>query len=124
MKNVQQEKNIPNTPSAPPAQTETPGPHRLQMKLERLEDIVYRAKIEEQMSAEKAMGQQESIDSQDALLIVFQSLTKVLKGNSQHLLSSDVTDPTEFNGLDTHWDDFYLHPTTDFPRSKRLAYKF
>ncbi len=54
------------------------------------------------------MGNQDSPASQDALLSVFQSLTKVLKDNNQHLQSSDVTEPTKFNGLDTQWDDFYL----------------
>ncbi len=93
--------------------TETPGPHRLHTKPERPEDIAYRAKQEEQLNAEKAMGQQQHpIDSPDALLSVFQSLTKVLKDNNQHLQSSDVTEPTKFNGLDTQWDDFYLQLRT------------
>ena len=104
--NLQHAATIPRTPSLPPANTnltETPGPHRLQTKPERLEDIAFRAKLEEQESAEKAMGQHEhTIATQDeALLSVFQSLTKVLKDNNQHLQSSDVTEPTKFNGLDT-----------------------
>jgi hypothetical protein len=40
------------------------------------------------------------------------SLTKVLKDNNQHLQSSDVTEPTKFNGLHTQWDDFYLQLRT------------
>ena len=104
---------ISRTPSAPPALTETPGPHRLQTKPERPEDIAFRAKLEEQENAEKAMGQHEQpLKTQDALLSVFQSLTKVLKDNNQHLQSSDVTEPTKFNGLDTQWDDFYLQLRT------------
>ncbi len=88
-------------------------PQRLQTKPERPEDIVFRAKLEEQISAEKAMVQQEHpMDTPDGLLSVFQSLTKVLKDNNQHLQSSDVTEPTTFNGLDTHWDDFYLQLRT------------
>ena len=106
--NLQHAATIPRTPSLPPANTnltETPGPHRLQTKPERPEDIAYRAKLEEQVHAEKAMGQQEHpMDSPDALLSVFQSLTKVLKNNNQPLQSSDVTEPTKFNGLDTQWD--------------------
>jgi hypothetical protein len=79
----------------------------------RPKDVAYRAKLEEQESAEMAMGQQEkSPDSQEALLSVFQSFTKVLKDNNQHLQSSDVTEPTKFNGLDTQWDDFYLQLRT------------
>ena len=59
------------------------------MKPERPEDIAFRAKLDEQESAEKAMGQHEHpIDTPDALLSVFQSLTKVLKDNDQHLQSS------------------------------------
>jgi hypothetical protein len=59
------------------------------------------------------MGQHEHpLETPDALLSVFQSLTKVLKDNNQHLQSSDVTEPTKFNGLDTQWDDFYLQLRT------------
>ena len=101
---------IPSIPTAPNANLETPGPHRLQTKPERPEDIAYKAKIEAQQSAEKAMGVKESeeVSKEDVMMTVFQSLTKVLKDNNQHLQSSDVTDPTKFNGLDTQWDDFYL----------------
>ena len=100
---------ISRTPSAPPATTETPGPHRLQLKPERPEDVAYRTRLEEQSSAEKAMEQrEEKLDTENAMMNIFQSLTKVLKDNNQHLQSSDVTEPTKFNGLDTQWDDFYL----------------
>ncbi len=93
---------ISSTPSAPPAPTETPGPHRLQLKPERPEDVAYRTKLEEQTSAEKAMGQrEEKVDPKNTMMTIFQSLTKVLKENNQHLQSSDVTEPTKFNGLDT-----------------------
>jgi hypothetical protein len=108
--NIKQGEKIPLTPSLPPVPTETPGPHRLQLKPERPEDVAYRAKIEEQKNAEAAMGQQESQPDtpEKAMLNIFQALTKVLKDNNQHLQSSDVTDPTKFSGLDTQWDDFYL----------------
>ena len=116
IENLRRDETISHLPSLPTATNgfpETPGPHRLLPKPERPEDIAYRAKLEEQESAEKAMGQQEkSPDSQEALLSVFQSLTKVLKDNNQHLQSSDVTEPTKFNGLDTQWDDFYLQLRT------------
>ncbi len=89
--NIKNEENIPSTPSLPPAlaASETPGPHRLQQKPERTEDIAYRAKLVEQQHAEEAMGQHDSQPSNEALLSVFQSLTKVLKDNNQHLQSSD-----------------------------------
>jgi hypothetical protein len=82
------------------------------MKPERPEDIAYKEKLEAQQSAGKAMGPTESEagSKEEAMMTIFQSLTKVLvlKDNNQHLQSSDVTDPTKFNGLDTQWDDFYL----------------
>ena len=57
--------HLPSLPTATNGSPETPGPHRLLPKPERPEDIAYRAKLEEQESAEKAMGQQEkSPDSQ------------------------------------------------------------
>ena len=101
---------IPSLPPATSATNETPGPHRLQMKPERPEDIAYKEKLEAQQSAEKAMGPKESEEgaNENAMMAIFKSLTKVLKDNNQHLQSSDVTDPTKFNGLDTQWDDFYL----------------
>jgi hypothetical protein len=112
--NIKNAENIPRKPSLPPAlaASETPGPHRLQMKPERPEDIAYKAKLVEQQHAEEAMGQHDSPPSNEALLSVFQSFTKVLKDNNQHLQSSDVTEPTKFNGLDTQWDDFYLQLRT------------
>jgi hypothetical protein len=58
------------------------------------------------------MENTDSPASNEALLSVFQSLTKVLKDSNQHLQSSDVTEPTKFNGLDTQWDDFYLQLRT------------
>ena len=86
--NIKNEEKRPRTPSLPPAlaASETPGPHRLQQKPERPEDIAYRAKLVEQQHAEEAMGQNDSPASNEALLsVVFQSLTKVLKDNNQHL---------------------------------------
>jgi hypothetical protein len=115
IQNIRNEETIPRTPSLPPAlaASETPGSHRLQLKPERPEDIAYKAKlVEQQQHAEEAMGQHDSPPSNKALLSVFQSLTKVLKDNNQHLQSSDVTEPTKFNGLDTQWDDFYLQLRT------------
>jgi hypothetical protein len=115
VQNLQHAATISRTPSLPPALsaiTETPGPHRLQPKPERPEDIAYKAKLAEQKYAESEMGQHDSPASNEALLTVFQSLTKVLKDNNQHLQSSDVTEPTKFNGLDTQWDDFYLQLRT------------
>ncbi len=83
------------------------------MKPERPEDVAYRAKLVEQKSTEKAMGEhEEKVDTDADMLTIFKSLTKVLKDNNQPLQSSDVTEPTKFNGLDTQWDDFYLQLRT------------
>jgi hypothetical protein len=62
IKNLRRDETISCLPSLPTATNgfpETPGPHRLLPKPERPEDVAYRAKQEEQESAEKAMGQQE-----------------------------------------------------------------
>ncbi len=50
--------------------------------------------------------------AQDEILNIFKSLTKVFNDNNKHLQSSDLSEPTKFNGLDTHWDDFYLQLRT------------
>ena len=117
LENLRHATTISRDPSVPPATTattETPGPHRLQLKPERPEDIAYKEKLEAQESAEKAMGTKESEagSKEDEMMTIFRSLTKVLKDNNQHLQSSDVTDPTKFNGLDTQWEDFYLQLRT------------
>jgi hypothetical protein len=120
--NLQHAETISRTPSLPPATTvltETHGSRRLHTKPERPEDIAFRAKLEEQENTEKAMGQHEHpMDTPDALLSVFKSLTKVLKDNNQHLQSSDVTEPTKFNGLNTQWDDFYLQKLRTYLEAK------
>jgi hypothetical protein len=71
--NIKNEENIPRTPSLPPAlaASETPGPHRLQMKPERPEDIAYKAKLVKQQHAEEAMGQHDSPPSNEPLLSAF-----------------------------------------------------
>ena len=69
IENLRHAATISRTPSAPPALTETPGPHRLQLKPERPEDVAYLAKLEEQKSAEKAMGtQEETVDPDKDML--------------------------------------------------------
>jgi hypothetical protein len=113
---ITQSEKISLTPSQPPNPIETPGPHRLQLKPECPEDIANRVKIEKQKNAEAAIGNEEptSTSGKTEMMNIFRSLTKVLKDNNQHLQSSDVTDPTKFNGFDTQWDDFYLQLRTFF----------
>ena len=113
-KNRLQDANIPLGPSAPPSVPESPGPHCLQPKPERPADIAYRQKLEQQRHAESAINDttEDLTNSPDQLLTIFRSLTKVLQTNNDHLQSSDVSEPTKFNGLDTQWDDFYLQLRT------------
>jgi hypothetical protein len=113
-KNRLQDANIPLCPSAPPSVPESPGPHCLQPKPERPADIAYRQKLEQQRHAESAINDttEDLTNSPDQLLTIFRSLTKVLQTNNDHLQSSDVSEPTKFNGLDTQWDDFYLQLRT------------
>jgi hypothetical protein len=97
-------------PSALPGDTETPRPHRSQVKPERPEDITCRQKLEQQHQAEYVMDETiETANRQpDQLMNIFKSLTKVLQFNNLHLQSSDVSEPTKFNESDTQWDNFYL----------------
>ena len=90
---------------------ETPGPHRLQPRPERPEDLAFKQKLRAQEQAEQATEATTptTADSQqDAIMNVFKSLTKVLSDNNKHLNSNDVSDPPKFLGSDSHWDDWYL----------------
>ena len=88
--------------------TFTPGPHRLQPRAERPEDVTYRQQQQAQEQAEKASSPQEANSTQDEVLNVFKSLTKVLSDNNKQLHSSDVSEPQKFFGHDSHWEDWYL----------------
>jgi hypothetical protein len=99
--------------------TETPGPHRLHQKAERPADLAYKQQQVEQQQAEQQQQAEaqhnigpESPEKQ--LMTVFQSLTKVLSDNNKHLHSSDVTEPANFNGSDSQWEDWYLQLRTYF----------
>ena len=87
---------------------ESPGPHRLQPRPERPQDITYRQQQIDQEQAEQQTASQQNITPQDEMVNVFKSLTKVLADNNKQLHSNDVTDPPKFNGQDSHWDDWYL----------------
>jgi hypothetical protein len=114
-KNSLRDANIPVGPSAPSSVPESPGPHCLQPKpTERPADIAYRQKLEQQRHAESALNEppEALTNSPNQLLTIFKSLTKVLQNNNDHLQSSDVSEPSKLNGLDTQWDDFYLRLRT------------
>ncbi len=99
-------------PPPRPLIPETPGPHRLQQKADRPEDVAYKNLQEEQQQAEQqqAEAQQNTGPNspEKALMSVFLSLTKVLSDNNKPLHSSDVTEPAKFNGSDSQWEDWYL----------------
>jgi hypothetical protein len=92
----------------PRLRAETPGPHRLQPRPERPADVAYPQQQEQQQAAENERTAQHASSTQDDILTVFKSLTKVLSDTNKQLHSNDVSDPTTFNGLDSHWDDWYL----------------
>ena len=62
---------------------ETPGPHRLQHRPERPEDMAYRQQQRDQQEAEQDTAMQQSTSSQDDIVNVFKSLTKVLSDNNK-----------------------------------------
>ena len=96
---------------APRIPVETPGPHRLQPRPERPEDVTYRQQQQQQQQAEQAQHTEttsQSSSSEADIVNVFKSLTKVLSDNNKQLHSNDVSDPPKFYGQDSHWDEWYL----------------
>ncbi len=87
---------------------ESAGPHRLQPRPERPQDVAYRQQQLDQAQAEQQTSSTRDAYSQDEMMNVFKSLTKVLSDNNKQLYSNDVSDPPKFNGQDSHWDDWYL----------------
>ena len=92
---------------------ETPGPHRLQAKTPRPEDLLYQHKLQQQATAENVLAQHSPAskyhsDPNQNLVDVFKQLTRVMKDNN----TSDATDPVQFNGSDEKWDEFYAQLRT------------
>jgi hypothetical protein len=84
---------------------ETPGPHRLQAKTSRPEDLLYQHKLEQQETAENELAQKTTAstnnhDPNQNLVDVFKQLTRVMKENN----TSDATDRGQFSGSDEKWD--------------------
>ena len=105
-RDLQQRQHV--TYPEPRLPAEAPGPHRLQPRPERPADVTYRNQQEQQHAAENDSTPHQASSTQDDILTVFKSLTKVLSDNNKQLHSNDVTDPLKFSGLDSHWDDWYL----------------
>jgi hypothetical protein len=92
---------------------ETPGPHRLQAKSPRPEDLLYQKKMQQQETAEYNVAQQmtpptSTADPNQHLVDVFRQLTRVMKDKN----TSDATDPGQFSGSDEKWDEFYAQLRT------------
>ncbi len=85
--------------------SESPGPHRLQPRPERPQDVACRQQQLDQAQAEQQTSSQRDTNSEDEMMSVFKSLTKVISDNNKQLHSNDVSDSPKFNGQDSHWDD-------------------
>jgi hypothetical protein len=81
---------------------ESPGPHRFHLRPARPQDVAYRQQQLDQQEAGKESSTHEPMPTQDEIVNVFKSLTKVLSDNNKQLHSNDVTDPPKFNGQDSH----------------------
>jgi hypothetical protein len=88
-----------HTPRLP---IETPGPHRLQAKTPRQQEMELQQKIDLQNQAEADLHT--PANTTDTHLVeVFKQLTQVMKESN----TSDTTEPAHFNGSDERWDEFY-----------------
>jgi hypothetical protein len=108
---------FPNLPNNPISLTETPGPHRLQHRPARPEDLEYQQRQSEQQRQEQQQHPNGNdpnaidINNPNHILDIFKSL-KVIANNNKHLHSGDISEPTPFNGADSEWDDWYLQLRT------------
>jgi hypothetical protein len=102
--NTQQ--TVGNLPNFCSTVQETPGPHRLQPKAERPEDIAYKQKQAEQQDEEARTNHTpDPASPEQAILNIFTSLQQVIANNNKHLHA--------FNGVDySNWDDWYLQLRT------------
>ncbi len=85
---------------------ETPGPHRLQERAQRPEDIAYQERLQQQSELEQA--QQDNAPHDNAtnqpqmMLELVKQLAKAMKDTN----TSDITEPSKFSGADHHWDEW------------------
>jgi hypothetical protein len=84
-------------PIATPGSKETPGPHRLQPRTARQEDIDFQEKVRQQ-----AQNTNIPVNPDEGLEFIKQ-LGKAISANNQ----SDITEPAKFTGQDQHWNEFY-----------------
>ena len=104
-----------STPGTTKRPTETPGPHRLQARAPRLEDLEYQEKVRQQNAVPTPTTNNTNQDpaALDFLKILAQTITQ----HNQH----DLTEPAKFNGQDQHWDEFY-NQLRSYLAAKKLAH--
>jgi hypothetical protein len=83
------------------ATIETPGPHRLQPRAPRPEDIEFRDKLQQQREVEQNQQAQQT-PTNNNVLGIFQQLAKAMRETN----TTDTTEPTKFSGEDHHWDEW------------------
>jgi hypothetical protein len=88
-----------NSPG-PTRPLETPGPHRLQERAPRPEDIEYQERLRQQTTQE---NQQHAAQSDPNMLEFMKQLAKAMKDTN----TSDLTEPSKFSGADHHWDEWH-----------------
>ena len=86
---------------------ETPGPHRLQPRAPRPEDIEFRDKLQQQREVEHHQQAQQNPATTNAsntntVLDIVQQLAKAMRETN----TTDTTEPTKFSGEDHHWDEW------------------
>jgi len=96
------------TQDTPRRTLETPGPHKLQEKTPRPQDIELQQKLQLQSEAEATLQTTNNsvpitLNPNQNLVDVFKQLALVMKDNN----TSDTTEPAHFNGSDGKWDEFY-----------------
>ena len=96
------------TEATPRRPLETPGPHKLQEKTTRPQEIELQQKLQLQSEAEAALQATNNsvpitLNPNQNLVDVFKQLALVMKDNN----TSDTTEPAHFNGSDGKWDEFY-----------------
>jgi hypothetical protein len=85
---------------------ETPGPHRLQERGQRPEDIAYQERLQQQSEREQAQqehAEQDNATNQPQMMLeLIKQLAKAMKDTN----TSDITEPSKFSGADHHWDEW------------------
>jgi hypothetical protein len=83
------------------ATVKTPGPHRLQPRAPRPEDIELRDKLQQQKEVESSQ-QTHTPSAHNNVLDIVQQLAKAMQETS----ITDTTEPSNFSGEDHHWDEW------------------